>query len=95
MRRREPNEVGNRLVNAPDHTLGSVHTLHAALVQHRVGGGVNYVSQRYASQAPATQSPTQFRVLPGYYTVNLMAALPITDQWQSDERLQPHRRILL
>ncbi|MBV8166167.1 MAG: TonB-dependent siderophore receptor [Alphaproteobacteria bacterium] len=72
------NEVGNHLANAPENTLGFWTTYTLPWHEVTVGGGINYISRRFASTSVDTQG-NLFRVIPDYYTVNLMARYPVTE----------------
>jgi catecholate siderophore receptor len=73
------NEVGNRLSNAPQNTVGAWTTYTLPWQNLTVGGGINYISRRFASTSLDTQG-NLYRVLPDYYTLNLMARYPITEE---------------
>lgn len=55
-----PNEVGNMPENAPKQT-GNLWTTYQIDSQWKVGGGFNYVGQRYTSSANTTQLPAYIR----------------------------------
>ncbi len=65
--------VGSPLFNAPRNSL-ALWTTYQVLPQLQVGGGLNYLSERYASL-----TTTPFTVVPGYTTLNLMAKWQVND----------------
>ncbi len=74
------NDIGHRLANAPMHTA-NLWTTYRFDNKLQVGGGVNYVSSRFASSTPRTVGGVGFFTeAPGYYTVNAMAHYPLSDR---------------
>jgi catecholate siderophore receptor len=69
--------LGSPLFNAPDDSV-ALWTTYRLPMNIQVGGGLNYLSQRYASL-----TTTPFTTVPGYTTVDLMA------KWQAT----PHIRL--
>jgi len=69
--------LGSPLFNAPDDSV-ALWTIYRLPMDIQLGGGLNYLSQRYASL-----TTTPFTTVPGYTTVDLMA------KWQAT----PHIRL--
>jgi catecholate siderophore receptor len=74
------NDVGNRLANVPMHTA-NLWTTYRQPWDIEVGGGVNYVSSRYASSTPTAVGGVNFlRKAPGYATLDAMAKYEVNEQ---------------
>ncbi len=72
-------DLGRPLANAPRHT-GNLWTTYRLPWNVQVGGGVNYVSSRFASSTPTTVGGVNFwKEVPSYWTANAMAKYPLTD----------------
>ncbi len=72
-------DLGHRLANVPMHTA-NLFTSYTFPWKLQIGGGVNYVSSRYASSTARTVGGVNFfSEAPGYFTANLMAKYAVTD----------------
>lgn len=72
-------DLGRPLANAPRHT-GNIWTTYKLPWQVQIGGGINYVSSRFASSTPTTVGGVNFwKQVPSYWTSNAMAKYPLTD----------------
>jgi len=71
-----PATVGQWLGNTPRNTLSIWNSYDLPWYDIEIGGGVQWVSQRLASSTP-NSTTHQFEWAPGYYTVQLMAKMPI------------------
>ncbi len=70
--------VGQPLANAPQNTVAFWSTYQLPWWHIQIGGGVNYVSSRLASNTPDANG--FLHRAPDYYTVSAMAKMPVTDQ---------------
>ncbi|MBN8905771.1 MAG: TonB-dependent siderophore receptor [Rhodospirillales bacterium] len=68
--------VGEPLANVPRHTLNIWSTYVLPWYDIQVGGGMNYVSSRWASSTPNTASG-RYNIAPGYVTFQAMAKMPV------------------
>ncbi|PKU25628.1 TonB-dependent receptor [Telmatospirillum siberiense] len=72
-------DLGRPLANVPRHS-GNVWTTYKLPWLMQIGGGVNYVSSRFASATPSTVGGVNFwKQVPSYWTANAMAKYPLTD----------------
>ncbi len=72
-------DLGQRLANVPMHTanLWTTYTLASKVT---LGGGVDYVSSRFAATTPTTAGGVNFwKEVPGYWTLSAMAKYPINE----------------
>src|SRR5262249_38898424 len=73
------NDVGHRLANVPMHTA-NFWTTYQFPSKLTIGGGVNYVSSRFASTTGTNAGGVTFwKKVPGYWTVSAMAKYPLTE----------------
>ncbi len=72
----QPASVGEPLANVPRHTLNIWSTYVLPWYDIQVGGGMNYVSSRWASSTPNTASG-RYNIAPGYVTFQAMAKMPV------------------
>lgn len=73
------NDVGRPLANAPKHTA-SLWTTYTLPYQIEVGGGVNYLSDRWANTTARAVGGVNFwELAKGYWTASTMAKMPITE----------------
>jgi len=70
--------VGAPVANAPQHTLATWTVYQLPWWNVQVGGGLNYVSSRLASNTPDTNGFLHYAG--GYYTLSAMAKYPLTEQ---------------
>ncbi len=72
-------DLGHRLANVPMHTA-NLFTTYTLPFKLELGGGLSYVSSRYASSTPRVVGGVNFfSEAPGYVTFNAMAKYPVTD----------------
>jgi catecholate siderophore receptor len=72
-------DLGHRLANVPMHTA-NLFTTYTFPFGLEIGGGLNYVSGRYASSTPRVVGGVNFfSEIPGYITGNLMAKYPVNE----------------
>ena len=72
-------DLGRRLANVPAHTA-SLWTTYDLPFKLQIGGGLNVVSSRYASNTPTTVGGVAFfKEAGGYWTLGAMAKYPLTD----------------
>jgi catecholate siderophore receptor len=72
-------DLGHRLANVPMHTA-NLWTSYSFPWKLQIGGGVDYVSSRYASSAPRTVGGVNFfSEAPGYWTLSSMAKYSVTE----------------
>ena len=67
---------GKPLPNVPRHTLSLWSTYQLPWYDVQVGGGMYFVSSRYAASTPNAQSQ-RFNIAPGYVTFQAMAKMPV------------------
>jgi len=73
-------DLGHRLGNVPAHTANLWTTYDLPWWGLQVGGGINVVSSRFASTTPTTAGGVNFfKEVPGYWTLQAMAKLPVTE----------------
>lgn len=73
------NDVGHPLANAPKHTA-SLWTTYTLPYQIEVGGGVNFLSDRWANTTGRAVGGVNFwELAKGYWTASTMAKMPITE----------------
>jgi catecholate siderophore receptor len=72
-------DLGHRLANVPMHTV-NLWTTYRLPHDIEIGGGLNYVSSRYANSTPTVVGGVPFwKEAPGYWTADLMAKYPLTE----------------
>jgi catecholate siderophore receptor len=73
-------DLGHRLANVPMHTA-NLFTTYTFPFGLEIGGGLNYVSSRFASSTPRVVGGVNFfSKMPGYVTGNFMAKYPLNEQ---------------
>jgi catecholate siderophore receptor len=73
-------DLGHALANTPRHTANLWAEYHLPWWKLEVGGGINVVSSRYAATTPTTAGGVAFfKEVPGYFTLQAMAKLPLND----------------
>ena len=76
------NDLGHRLANTPMHTASLWTTYILPWQRLQIGGGVDYVSSRFASTTPTTAGGTSFwKEVGGYWTLNAMAKYPVNEHF--------------
>lgn len=73
-----PSYKNRPLTNTPEHSF-SLFTTYKMDSELEIGGGANYISERFVNPTASADPVTQnLRNIPGYLTFNLMARYPLT-----------------